>query len=499
MSYVGLGVPWTALGMKRLWGDSGFLCIYEPLQQIFEQTGNKSLLYLDQRHRDEFCAKNDPSVTGVYPIFSTTTRQPSKALDQPIDDAVANVYLDGVKPIDYIITNKNFVLPHMTGQAIASKGFGIPVVYVCLNAGKDAVTKPVSRVQNTLHDCQVNRQEQFYLYMEAATYLTASYVVWTTENQRSRGMEIAKRFLSPVEVARLRKRSMVNGCGITDLLKPHRKSDEDVRSFFKSKKADFSVSFLGRVTGNKNVGYILDTMQPLFARHGVKLDMKSSKELPASKRFAENDTADVLIDESMFEGGFASREDYAGKLLPSIQCMMYASIAEGYCITPREAVYIGIPVLVPRRPWAETAFGNEYPFYYNSQTEAFATIRRIENGDITDAEIDAFLSTRDNGFTCEFLSDVSAKLFSVCKELVDARREDFTKMSHSKLLGLFEQLTWVGETIEMPEFLKRLNKSGISVGAGHSKRAVTPAEIYAFLGRRLECLDPEKGTFMRTE
>lgn len=497
MSYVGLGIPWIALGVERLFGDSGFLCIYEPLVEIYKHTGNRSLIYLDCRHKRKFESVNDPGKTGVFPIYSPVTRRPSKSLDQTLDDATANTYIDGLCPVDFIVTNKNFALPHIAAQALTSKGSGIPVIYLCLNAGKDAVTKPVSKVRNTLHDVQVNNQGQFYLYMEAASYLTASLVVWTTEDQRRQGMEIAKRFLTPVEVARLKKRSMVNGCGITDLLRPHRKSDEQVKAELQTGKENFSVTFLGRVTGNKNVGYILDTMQPLFARHNIRLDMKSSKELPPSKRFGNNDGPESMISDELFLGGFASREDYAGKLLPSIQCMMYASIAEGYCITPREAVYIGVPVLVPKRPWAQTAFGPEYPFYYENQTEAFAMIKRIEDGRVTDREVQAFLSTRGNSYTCEFLSQVSMKLFDACRSLVDDRRNDFAAMAHTKLAGIFEEVTRLGEQFVMADLYKRLVKAGLSIGEGHSKRAMTQAEVYAFLGSRLECLNPQAGFFKR--
>ena len=238
-------------------------------------------------------------------------------------------------------------------------------------------------------------------------------------------------------------------------------------------------------------------MQPLFARHNIKLDMKTSKELPPCKRFADNDDPESMISDELFLGGFASREDYAGKLLPSIQCMMYASIAEGYCITPREAVYIGVPVLVPRRPWAQTAFGPEYPFYYDSQPEAFSLIKRIEEGRVTDDEAARFLATRKNGFTCEFLSEVSQKLFAVCRGLVDSRREDFLHMSHTRVIQAFESVTCADETFLMPNLYKQMAKAGLSIGEGHSKRAMTHAEVYAILGHRLECLNPVTGQFRR--
>jgi hypothetical protein len=500
MSYVGFGIPWVALGMDRLFGDSGFLCIYEPLVEIFRQTGNKSLIYLDRRHKEKFESVNNPQATGVYPVYSSATRNPSRALDQPIDDTAANKILDGVCPVDYIITNKNFVLPHLVGQSLSFKGPGLPIVYVCLNAGKDAVTKPVSKAQDTLHNVQINDQDTYSLYMEAMTYMASSYIVWSTEDQRRRGMDIAKRFLAPVEIARLKKRSMINGCGITDLVKPYQKSDADVRAALQTPKDNFSVTFLGRVTGNKNVGYILDTMQPLFVKHNIRLDMKTSKMLPPAKRFAENDDpSDGMVSSEMFSGGFASREEYASRLLPSIQCMMYASIAEGYCITPREAVYIGVPVLVPRRPWAETAFGPEYPFYYSSQPEAFALIKRIEEGRVTDGEVRQFLATRANGFTCEFLSDVSAKLFRVCRDLVNTRRDGYRHLAHSRVLEIFESVTKPGEVFTFQDLFERFSKSGMVIGGGHSKRATNSTEMYPFLCERLDCVDPVAGKFKRIE
>jgi hypothetical protein len=483
-----------------MFGDSGFLCIYEPLIEIFRHTGNRSLIYLDPRYAEAFDARNDPEVTGVFPIYAPTRRNPAKLDDGGFDERSANLYFDGMCPVDYVITNKAYIIPHLAAQCHADKNdiTPLPLVYIVLNAGRDGNINPVSGLINTTKYKQIH-SSTFHLYAEACAYLMSSLVVWTTDDQFWRGMKIAKHFLSSVELVRLSSRAMINGCGITDLLIPHKKPDEQVRSEMQARKEDFCVTFIGRASANKNVKAIFDVMFPLFARHGIKLAMRSLKGVKSSKRLVDVDDAANMVSNEIFLGGFASREDYAGKLLPSIQCMIYASIAEGYCITPREAVYIGVPVLVPRRPWAVAAFGDDYPFFWSSDSQAIALIKRIEEGRVSDDEIDRFLCVRESPRTCEFISHTAMKLFGAVTAQVDARREHLRSYPHSNLLRVFETVTKVGEKMRCSSLCDRLESGGFGVRVNSlSSSAFSPPEICAILGNRLNCLDPAAGLFERT-
>jgi hypothetical protein len=497
MSYIILGVPWVVFGASRLFADSGFLGVYDVLTEIHRQTGNKSLIYLDCLYRDAFDGNNEPEKSGVFPVYSRSERNPTYARTRAVDDAAADKIFDGHAPVDCIISNSNCLIPHLTAQGMSGKYLGIPTVYTVLNAGEDSVINPLGKISGMRFSIFANDPHIYPLYMEACAYLTASHVVWTTQDQKKRGMQIARRFFTHSEVSRLEKRYSIIGHGLGDIIKNYRKTDEEIKYFLKSPKDNFKVSFLGRITRNKNIEYICETVSSLFALYGTQLELNLSanKAVPTVKSSAGEDILNIISDDR-FDGVYASREKYASELLPNTQCLMYASFAEGNCVTPREAVYSGVPVLLPRRPWAYASFGENYPFYYNGKNEAFSLIRRIESGNISDDEVQQFLDMRNNGFTCEFMSQTSMKLFSMFKDLIDARRRIYTSRAHSKLDSVLDTIR-LGVDFTMEEFGRLLVNNGVSVTNGYSKRAVTLTDVYAFLGDRLECVNPFVGRFRR--
>jgi hypothetical protein len=496
----GFGVPWVALSPSRLAADSGFTCIYDPLVKIFKMFGHKSLIYLDIFFKEAFENMNDPEDTGVYPLYSDVKRKPLRRADQLVSDAVANLYLSGgPRQIDYILTNKSCVIPSLCCQASSNRSLGIPVIYLCLNVGKDAVAKPLSQVRQMRDVVEVNDPRIFHLYMEAASYLTASLVVWTTDDQRERGMGLARRFLAPSEVARLVGRSMVNGCGIADEIKPFIRSSDDVRRVMQTPKDNFSVTFLGRLTRNKNIQFILDTIQPLFALHGIKLNTRTSaKLLPKKyKRVAGLRDVENLIDYPDNLRTVADKGEYGKYLLPSIDCLFYASLVEGYCIIPREAIYIGVPTLLPRRKWALSVVGSDYPFLYDTESQAFAMIRRIEKGEVTDDEVDRFLSTRAKASTCEFVESVTGKLYREISSLCAHRVREFQKISHSNVERVFEKMIRMGGVFSLPYLAKQIVKKGYAGLDGLNKNAMTYDDLYMFFHHRIEVVDPMAGTYRR--
>jgi hypothetical protein len=501
--YVGFGVPWVALTPAKLFGDSGFLCIYEPLVKVYERHGYKSLIYLDVSYKEVFDKANDPKKTGVQAVYSDIHKNLGRSVSQPVCDSAANEHLDSLIPVDYIITNKSFIFPQLVGQSVGTKStkLGTPVVYVCLNAGKDNVADPLKKTRIVKRTGYINDANCIDLYMEACTYLTASYTVWTTEDQRRRGMAIARRFLSPSEVRRVEKHSMVNGCGIYDGLKGFQIPDDKEREWFKAPKEndDFAVTYLGRPTSNKNVSFIADTVMPMFALHGIKLEtrgMAKGSVLPT--RTTSEDFHNFITTERLGKKT-ASRDDYAGKVLPGINCLMYASFVEGYSILPREVIYIGRPALLPRRQWALTMVGKDYPFLYKDQTEAVTLIKKIRSGKVTDSEVKRFLDVRRNGFTCEFLADTAENLFQVCKGAVDDRLACFQPERATKLTEFFEKIVKKGEEFEFKKLIKTdFRRAGFGIG-GRSRRALHPDDVFCLLRKRIECVDPKRGVFRRIQ
>lgn len=55
-----LGVPWTVLGMRSLFSDSGFILIYEALMWMNRKFGMVGLIQLDPRYQEVFEDRNVP-------------------------------------------------------------------------------------------------------------------------------------------------------------------------------------------------------------------------------------------------------------------------------------------------------------------------------------------------------------------------------------------------------------------------------------------------------
>ena len=486
-----LCVPWLALGPKSVFRDSGLTFNYEWLTMMHQKFGVKSLIYLQPDYKDEFEKGNDPKVTSCWPIYNTVQRHRRRQQDCAIDDKTANDFITGDRcPIDAVYTNRQWVVPNIMVQCEDFYNLApIPVVFQPTCAGLDG------------HDKAVVKSREMEMKSEAMAYLSAARIFWQTKLEVQKGMAIASAYLSPAEALAVRKKHVVIPGLIYDGLRDTALPDDEVCKRLQKKKGrDFRVTYLGRMGSNKNPDKILDVMKPMFVRHSIPIEVICSGPIimpEGFKRYADKkDAKNVMVDHRFQDE--RPREYYAGVVLPNIECMIYASQTEAFCAVPREAIYVGVPTLLPNRPWARSAFDPKvYPFFYSSEAECVALIKRIKAGKITDDECERFNQCRR---TVQLSGDTVDVIYNVFHEEMTTRYELYQKRrKHSKVLEAFTSSFDVGEAFYWSKMLQVLRQEHkLSIGEGFKGHTTTSyLALYRFFHHMLECIDPREGTFRR--
>jgi len=320
------------------------------------------------------------------------------------------------------------------GSDVKARRRLIPVILDVLKVGLDT------------HD-MVNED---VLMMEAAAYLFADRIVFSTQRELQLGIKISRRFLAPSVVRRIADKSIVKGDGLGDILRKRHLSNEEVKKRLQSEQSEIRLAFLGRVTSNKRIDFVIDTVRPLFAMHGLRLTVVTSSD-SISKIAIDKDTINFL---SRAESR-VNKEDFINKFLPSCDVVLNASLHEGFTVTVAESVYCGVPVLLPRKKWAESLVGAEYPFFYRGREELYGKVLYIKKGKVSDSEVTAFQNARRR-FENEFASDLSRTIFKVASEEVEKVDRTINKEAHSIIVDAFKKMFPVGEVFSIKDITAKL-------------------------------------------
>ena len=452
-SFVGMGIPWTCLGIESLWSDSGHILIYEPLREMFWQFGMKSVYFLDDRFKDVFEARNRPEETGVYPIYSGTYRNVNHTKGGMLTSAAMDNHLQGrVCQVGFIFTNKRWFVPAYTLQATHHfYHYTVPVYNQPTCAG-------IESVDNCLASAEQIWRYRPLIANEAIGYVLARRTLFVTEAQRKRGKRLMNYYLSPSQAKDALARSVLIGGGIPPILRKYQVPDEVVAKRLKAKKSpeDFVVSYVGRFNSNKQVNVIFDMLHPLFVKYGLRFEVVTTGQIKFShtyhfKRFGSPKDALNLV-ENKDQSGVKGREYYFQHVLPNIQCSVMASIFESHPSVPREIIYVGAPVMMPRRrDWATATLGDDYPFYYDDEASLMALIKRLRDGKLTDREIDAFLKVRNDVDVIQFMDYNAARMYKlfyddfcldVMPRIVDRHFTDVLQLVLARYRTPGEQLYW---------------------------------------------------------
>ena len=479
--------PWVALGPKSLFSDSGFILLYEALIAMHERHGMMSLILLDPLYKEKFDQYNKPKETGVYGVYSETNRVAPERVSSPIGSDISNKYLNSaICPVDFLITNKKVVVPLASAMSVevARDATPLPVYFFPLFAGVEGTGGYTARFEVRLR-------------LEAAAYLSASRTIWTTTEQKDRGMEICRRFLSATSVRRIRDDSSIIGGGILTQIEKHILPDAEVCKRLQNKPKNFRVSYIGRMTSNKSVDKILDAVFALFAMYSIKIEVVTtgSFEIPrACKRVNGIEEAKNLIVDSD-NAGTKGREYYIENVLKKQQCVLYASKTEGHPSVPREVIYLGVPCLLPDRPWARAMFRDKYPFYYDSESSLIAKTKLIMAGKVSNEDVTAFNACRHDKDCIELMYDTAEKFYQMAAEDVTAVQDVVLRRQHDKVMKAFLDEVPAGTTFTWSDLPKAIAKSDITIA--QRSRVFNLTQLYKLVHEYVKVLDPEKGTFER--
>mgnify|MGYP001439711835 CR=1 FL=1 len=428
---VGLGIPYTALG--KLDGDSGFIEIMEPLAHIAEKYNVKSVIYVDKR----FDGKLEVPPKGIEFLTSSVKQEAytnNYKWAMCCDLAFGSFPGSAVFPVDFVFTNKKHVASTMAALGLdkRAKTVLIPIILDVLKVGVDT------------HDVVYDE----ILKHEAMSYASVHGIVFSTEREKALGLQVARKYLSSAQVKQIEAKAVVQGDGISpDLLKVKR-TPEKVKALAQSRKEKIKLAFIGRTNTNKGIDDIVAAVRPLFALHGLKLTLVTpSAGLPTAPVLKDmgNLLEDVLTHVPKWE--------FVNKVLPSCDLILNASHHEGFTVSVAEAVFAGIPVLLPKRSWAVALVGADYPFFYSGTTEMYALVKRFVVGKISDTELLRFEDARDL-FVKELSSDCGEVLYSIALREVEKVDAIIQKEAHGRILEAFFNKIHVGQVFTIAEAMK---------------------------------------------
>jgi glycosyltransferase involved in cell wall biosynthesis len=418
---IGLGVPYIAL--RNVGGDSGFIEIVEPLAYMFKNYGVVSAVYIDGDVDEDAKWPGSGDIPLVYPPTARLKpRQDSFRYGLDVDLATRMFPGQASSPVDFIFTNRRHSAHSMVTPSydFRLQRHLVPVIMDVLKTG--------------IHTHDVVTPE--LLKYEAMSYAAVDRIIFSTTLERGYGLTIAKQHLSSAEVREVERKSVVVADGISDMLKKIAPDAKTMAKRLKTPKTDqLRITFAGRMSGSKGADKILSVMRPLFALHNLKLTLVTqSFEVPKHK--PEWKDVHCFLTDSMAKVG---KEKFLKEVVAKSDLFLNASMTGGYAVTVAEAIYAGVPVLLPLKPWATAMVEKDYPFFYTLKEEMYALVGLIKNGKITDSQITAFEKTRQK-FSKELCSNSAEGVYQVILEEVAKVDALAQREPHSRVLEhLFQQ------------------------------------------------------------
>lgn len=212
------------------------------------------------------------------------------------------------------------------------------------------------------------------LLMQAVGYAFSTPLVADVE-QGARAVDVARKYLSPSMARRVEKNVRVAPLWI---------DTEMLDAVVPVEHPKPTIVIAGRVNAIKQPEISLKFAQKVYAsgRDVSVLVLTNTVGGRTMGPFERSLESNVELQKGL------GREDY----LPQAKgatCFVNASRTEGFSIQTVEQLYMGVPVLLPDKPWARARVGGRetYPFLYRDETEAVAMILAcIDNAEWAKAE-----------------------------------------------------------------------------------------------------------------
>jgi glycosyltransferase involved in cell wall biosynthesis len=427
-------VPYVVF--RNVGGDSGFIEIVEPLAYMRKHYGVVSAVYVDG---DIDTKASWPGSGDIPYVFAQHVLQPRQdSYRFPLDVSTASRAFPGQasSPIDFIFTNRKHIAHALVTPSydFRIKRHMVPVILDVLKAGLQT------------HD--VVSPE--LLKYEAMSYAAVDRIIFSTDKERSYGITIAKRHLAPSLVREVEQKSVVIADGISDVLTEISPTTDQLVKRLRKPKDPLRVVFAGRMNPNKRPEKIFDVMRPLYALHNIKLSLVTqSFSVPKHKK--EWQDVPCFLTDSISGVG---KERFLREVVAKSDLFLNASLYEGYIVTVAEAIYAGVPVLLPRRPWSLSLVGENYPFFYETKEQMYGLVSLIKEGkNISFSQINAFEETRIK-FSKDLGSNCAEQIYQIACEEVKKVDDLAQSEPHVKVLDFLFKKFKVGDVLPMAKIGK---------------------------------------------
>lgn len=305
--------------------------------------------------------------------------------------------VDGKYPIDAIITSRA-VLAGWMKRTFWHRMHGKPILPVfIIEPHVETSSKDVGEGSHNV----ITDQE---LMLRSVGY-AQSHTFFATERQKNGALKEASRWLSHTLVDTIDKNSSV-----TPLIIWCDEMDEVKAST--PKKEKFTVGFFGRLNGNKNWQFVLETLQKYF-RCGKPVDIVAVTPL-AGALSGLGDFPEVMRFVDL------PRRDYL-KMVAGCHVALNASTEEGFSLGLMEQMYGGLVVMLPRRPWVKALLKEcyeTYPWLYSGEAEAWTKLEQIRlNYDEAQKSMEPVRAMIRSNYDAETIAaQTFSKIEEVCKE-----------------------------------------------------------------------------------
>lgn len=283
-----------------------------------------------------------------------------------------------------------------------------------------------------------------------------STAVFLSPYEKTVALDNCKHFLVPSEVKKVDETSLVLPVGVNC-----EEIDKITTGLPKFDK--FTLFFGGRLNMSKKPERIFELYGKFFsAGHDVQVKMTTNTS--ETKFSTYNAGFDMYLKyKDAIDIQYSVPRDEYWKIAAQSHVGIAWSDEEGFPVGFWEQMYIGLPVLFPKKPWALSQLPDWYPWVFKDKQEAYSMLLYIkENYDKVVEEMapmrDFIRENYSNGIIYTVLEDRMLELTQQPRSFMDAK-------SIKDLILRATELLEPGSTITLYTMLKLLEKLGSSFPA----------------------------------
>ena len=276
-------------------------------------------------------------------------------------DFFQNEVVIGNELTNFNIKNGNLLIDCV----FTSKTAGVNSISGCLSDERRLFEVPIFNYEPGL--LQLTEKFTTFNRTPRAKYkaygLGTGHNIFLTNAEKKYGEKICKRYLSPASVMRFIKNSRV--------ISPSFYFEKLDKLFKNAKENKKPILFFGgRMNKTKKIDTIFDIYDKYFA-FGRDVDIVFTTSLsPSISKEVSKKNRGVKVISHCDKNNFL-KEAAKGDVF------LCASDYEGFPVGFFEIVYLGAVGIFPRKPWAESILGKDYPYFYDNYSEASAILRVV--------------------------------------------------------------------------------------------------------------------------